>query len=72
MRFTAAERKWWPPEEARCCSNSVATGRVREVLLDNDANVSDETSLVNENGSTELTIPFKTHLVVKVSNGDSC
>lgn len=51
------------------CSNSVAPGRIREVLLDNDANVADETSLVNELGSTGIEISLATKLAVKISNG---
>ncbi len=53
----------------RVCSNSVSPGRVREVLLDNDANVADETSLVNELGSTGIEVSLETKLAVKISNG---
>jgi len=57
---------------AQVCSNSVGKGRVREVLLDNDVNVADETSLMNENGSTGIAVPFRTHLLVKSATGENC
>jgi hypothetical protein len=57
---------------AQACSNSVGRGRVREVLLDNDVDVADETSLVNQNGSTGIEVPFTKHLAVKVSTGENC
>lgn len=53
----------------RVCSNSVAIGNVREVVLDNNAPVSDETALVNQLGSTGLKVPLETKLVVKISKG---
>lgn len=54
------------------CSRSVGQGRIREVLLDNDAPVEDETSLVNRSGSTGINVPLTARLLVKVSNGQSC
>jgi hypothetical protein len=50
------------------CSNSVAAGRIREVLLDNQANVVDETVLVGPTGPT-VEVPLSTKLLVKISNG---
>ena len=50
------------------CSNSVAAGRIREVLLDNQANVVDETVLVGPAGPT-VEVPLSTKLLVKISNG---
>jgi hypothetical protein len=55
------------------CSNSVAGGRVREVLIDNGAGLADETSLVNQNGSADLSVdPARTAIMVKVSDGKPC
>ena len=56
----------------RVCSNSVTAGRIREVILDNDAPVSDETALVNQFGSTGIEVSFTTKLAVKVSTGKGC
>ena len=56
----------------RVCSNSVSAGRIREVLLDNNAPVSDETALVNQYGSTGIEVAFATKLAVKVSTGQGC
>ncbi len=53
----------------RVCSNSVAAGNVREVVLDNNAPTSDETALVNQLGSTGIMVPLETKLVVKISKG---
>ena len=53
----------------RVCSNSVAPGRIREVLLDNNAPLSDETALVTQNGSTGIEVTLTTKIAVKVSNG---
>ena len=50
------------------CSNSVAPGNIREVLLDNGASVTDETVLVGPTGST-IEVPLSTKILVKVSNG---
>jgi hypothetical protein len=56
----------------RVCSNSVAAGRVREVILDNNAPVSDETALVNQFGSTGIEVALPTKLAVKISTGNGC
>jgi hypothetical protein len=56
----------------RVCSNSVTLGRIREVLLDNNAPVSDETALVTQSGSTGIEIALTTKIAVKVSNGNHC
>jgi hypothetical protein len=50
------------------CSNSVAAGNIREVLLDNGASTTDETVLVGPTGST-IEVPLTTKILVKVSNG---
>jgi len=47
-------------------------GRIREVLLDNNAPVSDETALVTQSGSTGIEIALTTKIAVKVSNGNHC
>jgi hypothetical protein len=44
----------------RVCSNSVSAGRVREVIVDNNAPVSDETALMNQYGSTGIDVPLTT------------
>jgi hypothetical protein len=55
------------------CSDSVAEGRVREVLRDEDADLEDEKVLVNENGSdTNVEVSPKEGLLVKVSKGSVC
>jgi len=57
---------------AHICSNSVGAERIREVILDNHpADVSDETSIVNEAGAVMQVAP-DTALLVKVSNGQGC
>src|SRR6266550_909193 len=56
----------------RVCSNSVAAGRVREVILDNNAPVSDETAFVNQFGSTGIEVALATKLAVKISTGNGC
>ena len=56
----------------RVCSNSVGVGRIREVLLDNGAALSDETALVSQNGSTGIEIAPTTKIAGKVSTGQSC
>jgi hypothetical protein len=55
------------------CSDSVAEGRVREVLLDKDSDLEDEKVLVNENGSDpDVEASPTARLLVKVSNGRVC
>jgi len=54
------------------CSNSVAGGNIREVLLDDGAGLADETVFVGPLGSKPVTIPLSTKLLVKVSNGKGC
>ena len=54
------------------CSNSVAAGRIREVLLDDGASVADETVFVGPQGSKPVQVPLSTELLVKVSNGKAC
>jgi hypothetical protein len=54
------------------CSNSVAAGRIREVLLDDGASVADETVFVGPQGSKPVQVLVSTKLLVKVSNGKAC
>ena len=54
------------------CSSSVLDGRVREVVLDNGADVADETSVINSGGVAIARLPAEEPLLVKVSNGHSC
>ena len=54
------------------CSNSVGGGRIREVLLDDGASVTDETVFVGPQGSKPVQVPLSTKLLVKVSNGKAC
>ena len=55
------------------CSNSVAVNSIREVVLDNNpTDVSDETSIVNQNGAVIASLDADTPLLVKVSNGNPC
>ena len=54
------------------CSNSVAGGFIREVLLDDGSTVTDETVFVGPLGSKAVNIPLSTPLLVKVSTGEAC
>ena len=54
------------------CSNSVAEGRIREVLLDDGAPVADETVFVGPGGSKDIEVLLSTKLLVKVSTGKTC
>lgn len=50
----------------KVCSNSVAAGRIRQLLL------VDGTVLVDEGGSTGVEVADSERIRVKVSNGQSC
>lgn len=54
------------------CSNSVSSGRVRQVLVDDGADQAHQTVLVDEGGSTGVQVSLATRLLVKVSDGQPC
>lgn len=53
----------------KVCSNSVAVGQIREVLLDDGSSLADETVFVGPTGSKPVEVPLSTKLLVKVANG---
>jgi hypothetical protein len=55
------------------CSNSVANGNVREVIVTNGAKqIADEVDVVDENGTTDARVAPGTPLTIKVSDGQTC
>jgi len=54
------------------CSNSVEDGRIREVLLDDNSGLADETVLAGPTGAKPIEIALDTKILVKVSNGKHC
>jgi len=54
------------------CSNSVAGGRIREVLLDDNSGLADETVLDGPTGAKPIEIALDTKILVKVSTGKPC
>ena len=56
----------------QACSNSVTGGRIREVLLDDNSSLADETVLAGPTGAKPIEIALDTKILVKVSNGNPC